>query len=245
MENNNQLNLWDEKNSIEQKNNYANKNACVTNDTMNDTKTDLTQPVSKDTMMLKSGIYKIVNKTNNHYYVGRASNFQTRWSTHKLKLKENRHDNQHLQNAWNLHGENSFEFKIIEVIEKNIELLKKAEERYIAQFMNDRNKGINDCYNKSNQSGGGLQSEIHRLKLKEFATGRKPSEETRRKLSEAAKARVARDKQNNTGIFSPKHRALVSTHNKANQHCKGKVHSTETKQKISNSLRKTHALLTA
>ena len=229
----NEFFVWEEKNSIGHKKNCVNNSESVHCDIITETKNDLTKIVSNDTMMRKSGIYKIVNKVNNNYYVGRTSNFHVRWRTHRLKLRENRHDNQHLQNAWNLYGENAFEFTIVELIDKNIELLKQSEDRYIVKFMDDRKRGINDCYNKSDQSGGGLQSEVHRIQLKNFATGRKPSEETRRKLSEAAKARVARDRQNKTGIFSPEHRALVSEINSSNQHCKGKIHSDETKQKIS------------
>lgn len=192
---------------------------------------------SNDTTNLNSGIYKIVNKINNHYYVGRTVNFQTRWSTHRLKLKENRHDNRHLQSAWNLYGEAAFDFVIVEKLPKNIELLKEAENRYINKFISDRKNGLNDCYNKSEKSGGGLQSEQHREQLIKKSTGRKPSEETRRKLSASAKARIARDKQLGVGIFSPKHRELVSETNKGNQHMKGHKHSEETKQKISNAVK--------
>lgn len=43
----------------------------------------------------KSGIYKIVNKINQHYYVGRSNNFQSRWQAHRNKLRKGLHDNEH------------------------------------------------------------------------------------------------------------------------------------------------------
>jgi group I intron endonuclease len=71
-----------------------------------------------------SGIYKIVNKIDEKYYVGSTNNFHKRWNFgHKQPLMENRHDNSKLQNAWNKHGQNNFECSLVEPVEQDKLLL--------------------------------------------------------------------------------------------------------------------------
>jgi hypothetical protein len=53
-----------------------------------------------------SGIYKIINKINNKYYVGSS-----------------KHINPHLQNAWNKYGQNNFDFVITEECSSNKKVL--------------------------------------------------------------------------------------------------------------------------
>ncbi len=60
------------------------------------------------------GVYKITNSVNGKFYIGSSNNVENRWKRHKLELKEETHKNQHLQNAWNLYGESSFIFEVIE-----------------------------------------------------------------------------------------------------------------------------------
>lgn len=106
--------------------------------------------------MEMGGIYKIVNKINQHAYYGRAVNFKKRWSRHKTDLNKNKHHCKYLQNAWNLYGSDNFEFVIIEEIKQGnmsrkdyIQLLKKHEQKYID------NHYYKDGYNCSNSSAGG------------------------------------------------------------------------------------------
>lgn len=65
----------------------------------------------------QSGIYKITNKANGHFYIGSAVKLSYRWSNHKSYLKKGAHHNPILQNAWNKYGENSFEFSVLEIVE--------------------------------------------------------------------------------------------------------------------------------
>lgn len=60
------------------------------------------------------GIYMIVNLVNNHKYVGSSVNIKRRLEVHRSKLRHNRHDNPHLQNAWNKYGEDNFVYNILE-----------------------------------------------------------------------------------------------------------------------------------
>ena len=72
-----------------------------------------------------NSIYGIKNKINSKVYVGKTqTSFGDRWDCHKAKLRNNKHDNTHLQRSWNKYGEDNFEFYIIEIIRdsKNKEL---------------------------------------------------------------------------------------------------------------------------
>ena len=63
---------------------------------------------------MKSGIYCIKNIVTNKVYIGKSVNVNGRISSHKWLLKNNKHVNTHLQNAWNKYGKEFFEFKVIE-----------------------------------------------------------------------------------------------------------------------------------
>ena len=69
------------------------------------------------------GIYKITNTANGKVYIGSSVDVHGRFNCHRSDLRNNRHGNQHLQNAWNLYGENSFVF---EIIEESVKSIKKA-----------------------------------------------------------------------------------------------------------------------
>lgn len=75
----------------------------------------------------KSGIYQIRNIISDKKYIGSTNNFSNRFSSHKRNLRKNSHSNQHLQNAWNKHGEENFRFEIIELCDiENLLLLEQA-----------------------------------------------------------------------------------------------------------------------
>jgi|688.fasta_scaffold329279_1 group I intron endonuclease len=111
--------------------------------------------ISIDTINQKSGIYKIINKVDGKYYVGRSKNMHKRWKTHMRDLLYNRHSNIHLQRAWNKYGYDNFEFIVVEYVDNIDSLLINMEEKYINTFIEDRNRGIDNCYNISETSYGG------------------------------------------------------------------------------------------
>lgn len=59
---------------------------------------------------LTSGVYEIKNTTNGKRYIGSSRNVPSRFSGHRSALKNNKHHNYHLQQAWNSYGESAFEF---------------------------------------------------------------------------------------------------------------------------------------
>lgn len=71
----------------------------------------------------KSGIYAIENLINGILYIGSTYNLSGRKGTHIHELRNNKHPNGHLQNAFNKYGEDNFEFKVLLYCEKD-ELLR-------------------------------------------------------------------------------------------------------------------------
>lgn len=78
-----------------------------------------------------SGIYKIYNKRSKLTYIGSSKEIEKRWGQHLSQLNNNKHHNSHLQNSWNKYGESSFEFSILEKVDKK--LLRDVEQEYLNQ----------------------------------------------------------------------------------------------------------------
>ena len=73
-------------------------------------------------MSCKTGIYKLINKITEDFYIGSASRigksnslsgFYVRFDKHKRQLNNNSHYNRFLQNSWNKYGGKNFEFEIL------------------------------------------------------------------------------------------------------------------------------------
>lgn len=88
-----------------------------------------------------SGIYCIHNIKNDKRYIGQSRDMRCRIASHKTALKNNHHENKHLQRAWNKYGKDSFKFEII--CECPIELLDNNEIYYI-DFYDSYNNGYNN-----------------------------------------------------------------------------------------------------
>jgi group I intron endonuclease len=146
-----------------------------------------------------SGIYKIINKINGKYYVGRSDNIlgtSGRWKEHINRLNSNKHDNSYLQNAWNKYGSDKFDFVIVEKIDDSQKLL-ETEQKHLDAIKNDRR---NLCYNLSfSANGGGF-------------IGHKHLEESKKKTSEKLKGRPSPNKGPNLklkGDKNPKYDHMV------------------------------------
>lgn len=78
---------------------------------------------------MSSGIYQIKNIINSKVYIGSSNNIKIRWQKHKALLRHGKHQNSHLQAAWNKYGEDNFIFSIIELC--NIDSLLNREQYFI------------------------------------------------------------------------------------------------------------------
>lgn len=87
------------------------------------------------------GIYKIINVINNKFYVGSAVDLKRRKTRHFCELRNNKHNNKHLQAAWLKYGEQSFVFVVVEDLSPEADLL-AAEDIWLKEHV-----GKEYCYN--------------------------------------------------------------------------------------------------
>ena len=115
----------------------------------------------------------------------------------KRDLNKNKHNNSHLQNAWNKYGNEGFEFKVIEYVDGvfgkyNTKLL-KTEQMYLDIAKSDKDLNIdshyNICYDATAPNLGRKFSEETIIKMSNASKNRKFSEETKKLLSQLAKQR--------------------------------------------------------
>lgn len=136
------------------------------------------------------GIYKIINTVNNKVYVGYAKNIRTRCKCHRVELRAGKHKNSHLQNAWNVYGEISFQFSILELC--TIDQLASREDHW-CKLLNTHNREIGynikdtgaDVYNHSEETKKKIGAANKGKKYygdKNPFYGRKHSEETKVKM---------------------------------------------------------------
>ena len=145
-----------------------------------------------DTKYSDWAIYYIRNLINEKLYIGSSVHYKHRVLMHYNELINNKHKNPHLQNSWNKHGEENFEFGILEYIDSNIydnDDLRDIEQIYIDHFnVCDDNFG----YNISEITVGVSRKmpEEQKRKISESHKGKILSDETRKKLSESHKGLV-------------------------------------------------------
>ena len=123
-------------------------------------------------------IYKIVNTTNQHQYIGSTVNFDRRKKRHIYELNTKKHHSRHLQNAWDFYGFDKFEFHILEIVENVNELINR--ETFYLQSLNPEYNTMRDI--KSHI--GIKRSDETRKKMSLAQLGKKHSEETKQKLRE-------------------------------------------------------------
>lgn len=172
--------------------------------------------------MSKTVIYTITNLINNKIYLGYTTNFPLRRLQHLSTLRCNRHDNEHLQNAWNKHGEKNFTVEILDSCEPQFLV---SQEHYWSNLLrvHDRNYGYNILpthpYELANS-----HSEESKRKISEANKGRKMTKEHIEKIASQRRGRVS----NRKGVkLSP------DTINKLRLSHTGHKHSEETRRRMS------------
>src|SRR5882762_5252844 len=117
---------------------------------------------------MTTGIYKILNKETDKFYIGSAINVERRWSRHKHDLNNSKHANIHLQRAWIKYWSISFEFIILEICNEEDLLIHEQHYLNLTECFN-----LNIGYNLTPTAGS--------------SKGVKHSEETRKRMSDAKK----------------------------------------------------------
>lgn len=116
--------------------------------------------VFKNTMI---GIYALINKTNNKYYIGQSKNISKRVYGHFYCLRNKKHKNLKLQRAYDKYGKDNFNFIILEKIEKyNKDVLTGMEDKFINEF-----DSIHNGYNIKKATDIYIPSEAQKFSLSE------------------------------------------------------------------------------
>lgn len=152
------------------------------------------------------GIYSITNIKNNKKYIGYSIDIKRRWQTHKRDLKNNKHENEHLQNAYNLYGESNFIYEIVELC--SIDEIKEREMYWIKHYdskkngynMSDGGDGIlnptKDVREKISKKLKGKNNGMYGVPLpieKRGMLGKHHTAEARRIMSEKSKLRTGKN----------------------------------------------------
>lgn len=133
-------------------------------------------------------IYLIKCLVNNKIYIGSSVNLRNRINRHYNDLINNKHSSKHLQNAFNLHGDENFIVEVLEFCDREELLLK--EQHFLDLYKPwDRKIGYNTCDVAGSPSKRVLSDE-HKNKISEGLKGRKVSEETKKKIGDANRGKT-------------------------------------------------------
>ena len=64
------------------------------------------------------GVYRIRNTRNDKSYIGFGTDLPAKINRHKAELKFGSHRNRELQDEWNLFGESSFQFEVLDELDQ-------------------------------------------------------------------------------------------------------------------------------
>lgn len=132
---------------------------------------------------MPGGIYCITNKYSGKQYIGSTSCFERRWKEHRRKLRADKHHCRHLQNAWNLYGQDAFEFAVVEVVEDLNDLISRE------QFWLDNHAPEYNINPNAANALGRKTSDETKEKLRRAKTGTTHSEETKELLRSLSSGR--------------------------------------------------------
>lgn len=150
------------------------------------------------------GIYKITNKLNGHSYIGQSVDIERRWKDHILNAKrcKNADYNYPLQKAIRKYGVENFNFEILKLCEKS-ELLKYETFYYdlMRPAYNQIRPSENPVFNPEIETRRQAIFQTQEYKQK---CSKKPSEATRKKVSESLKKSIKHKQSHNTPEYKAK-----------------------------------------
>ena len=178
------------------------------------------------------GIYQIKNVVTGDYYIGSSNNLRQRICRHRRFLANNKHENKHLQHAYNKYGKESFEFKVLLLCDVECKL--SIEQGFLDLFK--------PAYNIATNAAAAWQGLHHTEETKQkmseaakgsaYALGHKQTEDHKRKISESQKGELG-------NMFGKHHtaeskRKISEAQKGALNHNFGKHPSEETRAKMRN-----------
>ncbi len=135
---------------------------------------------------MKSGIYIITCLVNGKHYVGYAKNVKRRIDSHRCALRNNKHANVYLQNAFNEHGEENFSFDDLEYYSHD---LCPSMENWWCNMLDTHNREKGYNIEPTNPYFLKIHSKETKLKIGKANTGKKRSDEVVERLRELGKQR--------------------------------------------------------
>ena len=172
--------------------------------------------------MKASGIYAIRNTVNNKHYVGSAVYLTQRFCDHKKRLRARKHHSIKLQRAWNKHGEESFSFEVLQLVQEKKELI-ATEQEWIDRL---NAAGRRSGYNVSPTAGSCLgvkHGSATRAKMSAASRGRVQSKDTVEKRANALRGQKR----------SVSAKALMSVKAIGNRRNVGRKHTDEARANMS------------
>jgi group I intron endonuclease len=137
-----------------------------------------------------TGVYCIENNITGRKYYGSAVNVDRRFMSHKKDLLANRHINNFLQNSWHKHGENAFDFFVVEPCDKEQLLIKEQAWIDKSGYIGVGGYNINPIANSRLNSKWGEDSKLRRSIAMKGKVGVKHTDETKMKIGIASKGRI-------------------------------------------------------
>lgn len=83
------------------------------------------------------GIFKIENLVNGKVFIGGTFNLDVAYNKHKFQLNLGSHKNKELQKEWRRHGQDSFTYGVLEVLEQDDNIYRDY---------NDELKVLEECW---------------------------------------------------------------------------------------------------
>lgn len=166
-----------------------------------------------------AGVYEIRNTFNGNFYIGSSINLSKRLREHKGALNANRHRNAYLQRSWNKYGEDGFSFRTLLYCDPENTLL------YEQMCLDNLFPEYNIAIDVKSGMAGRKHTEETRHKLSEANIGKHPSEATLANMSERMIG--------NTNTLGYKHTAealalMSAAHKGKPGHMLGKHHTAAT-----------------
>lgn len=182
-----------------------------------------------------SGVYRIRNVISGTYYIGSSDNIYRRFEAHRRALRTGKHKNIGLQTSWRRHGEDAFKFEVLGVYPSCT--IREEERKLLREHF-----GNPKCCNMHDETyhfprTGRTHSDETKAKISAkvqdaLAEGRGghfiPSEETRKKMSEALKGNQCAKGHKRTEA----EKDAIAARMRGNQNWLGKTHTEESKAKM-------------
>jgi hypothetical protein len=98
-----------------------------------------------------SGVYQIMCNSTGKKYIGSSVDIHERLEHHRASLRKDKHTNPHLQSAWNKHGEENFEFSVLQLTE--IDNLLSAEQYWLDKTQSYKRENGFNIFNLAGSPG--------------------------------------------------------------------------------------------